>query len=124
MTPDKDIDEFLYKYEARATLSNKYYRRHRSVKFDYKYIDSAMEQMATLPFEEEPYVEVLIPQDRFRHLVEMEQFAKTVDVERQWAKQQFERERKESWIRQKNEAVATAWNRYQTLLNLVRHDYD
>jgi hypothetical protein len=122
--PNKEVDEFLHKYEAKAYLSNKMFRRMRRIKFDYKDIDSAFDTITTLPVDEEPYVEVLIPQDRFRHLVEMEQFVKSVDTEREWAKRQYQDMKKESWIRQKNESVRKAYERYQTLLNLVRHDYD
>lgn len=121
---NKELNEFLYKYEARATLSHKMFRRHKAVKFNYKDIDQAFDQLAVLPFEEEPYVEILIPQDRFRHLVEIEKFITQADREREWSKHEMERQRKESWVRQKNETVRKAYERYQTLLNLVRNDYD
>jgi hypothetical protein len=87
-------------------------------------MDQAVDQMATLPFEEEPMVEITMPQDRFRHLVEIEKFVTSADREREWAKHELERQRKEVWIRQKNDTVRKAYERYQTLLNLVRHDYD
>jgi hypothetical protein len=122
--PNKELKEFLYKYEAGANLSNRMYRRVRNIRFDYKYMDQAVDQMGTLPFEEEPMVEITMPQDRFRHLVEIEKFVTSADREREWAKHELERQRKEVWIRQKNDTVRKAYERYQTLLNLVRHDYD
>lgn len=121
---NKELNEFLYKYEARATLSDKMYRRARRIQFDYKYMDQAFDQLATLPFEEEPMVEITMPQDRFRHLVEVEGFVTSADREREWAKNQLEIQKREAWIRQKSDAVRKAYERYQTLLNLVRHDYD
>jgi len=121
---NKELKEFLYKYEAGANLSNRMYRRVRNIRFDYKYMDQAVDQMGTLPFEEEPMVEITMPQDRFRHLVEIEKFVTSADREREWAKHELERQRKEVWIRQKNDTVRKAYERYQTLLNLVRHDYD
>ena len=121
---NKELKEFLYKYEAGANLSNRMYRRVRNIRFDYKYMDQTVDQMATLPFEEEPMVEITMPQDRFRHLVEIEKFVTSADREREWAKHELERQRKEVWIRQKNDTVRKAYERYQTLLNLVRHDYD
>lgn len=121
---NKELNEFLYKYEARAQLSNMTYRRIRRIRFDYKDIDSAFDQLSTIPFEDEPMVEITMPQDRFRHLVEVEQFITSTDREREWAKQEMERQRKESWVRQKDERVRKAYERYQTILNLVRNDYD
>lgn len=121
---NKELNEFLYKYEARAQLSNMTYRRIRRVRFDYKDIDDAFDQLSTIPFEDEPLVEITMPQDRFRHLVEVEQFITSTDREREWAKQEMERQRKEQWVRQKDERVRKAYERYQTILNLVRNDYD
>ena len=121
---NKELNEFLYKYEARAQLSNMTYRRTRRIRFDYKDIDDAFDQLSTIPFEDEPLVEITMPQDRFRHLVEVEQFITSTDREREWAKQEMERQRKEQWVRQKDERVRKAYERYQTILNLVRNDYD
>ncbi len=121
---NKELHEFLYKYEAKAYLSSKMYRRCKHIRFDYKDFDTAFDTLASMPTEDEPYVEMLIPQDKFRHLVEMEEFVNKADKEYQWAQNEMERQRKDAWIRQKNESVRKAYERYQTLLNLVRYDYD
>lgn len=121
---NKELNEFLYKYEATAQLSNKMYRRPKRIRFDYKNIDSDFSLYSKIPFEDEPMVEITMPEDRFRHLVEVEQFVTSTDREREWAKQEIERQRKESWVRQKDERVRKAYERYQTILNLVRNDYD
>ncbi len=119
MNQNKKLNEFLYKYEARARLSNQYHRRHRSVKFNYADIDQAFDSLAVLPFEEEPYVEILIPQDRFHHLVEMEEYSGRREHEYNWAQEEQKRQHRERWIRQKNPAVQKAWERYQLLLGLA-----
>lgn len=120
----KEVHDFLHKYEAIASLSGRMYRRHRSIRFNYRDFDTAFDELNTIPFEEEPYVEVLIPQDKFRHLVEMEEFIQKSRKEYEWAQNEMDRQRKEAWLRQKNESVQKAYDRYQTLLNLTRHDYD
>jgi hypothetical protein len=116
---DREVARFLEKYEAMAKLSHRQFRRHRRVQFNYAEFDYAIDYLKSAPWEEEPYVEMLIPQDRFRHLVEMEEYNTRREEEYQWAKHEQDRQHRERWIRQKNPAVQTAWERYQMLLALV-----
>jgi hypothetical protein len=116
---DREVARFLEKYEARAGLSHQHYRRRRNVRFNYSEITTAIDYLKEQPWEEEAYVEMLIPQDRFRHLVEMEEYNTRREEEYQWAKHEQDRQRRERWIRQKNPSVQMAWDRYQMLLALV-----
>lgn len=116
---NREVARFLEKYEAVARLSTRQHRRYRRVRFNYADFDSAIDYLKTTDWEQEPYVEVLIPQDRFRHLVEMEDYNTKREQEFQWAEREQERQRRERWLRQKNPAVQTAWEKYQMLLALV-----
>ena len=120
MNQDKKISEFLYKFEAYARLSDRRFRRHRSVKnFSYADLGTAMDHLSTMSWEEEPYIELTIPQDRFRLLVEMDEYNTKREEEYDWVRKEQERQRHELWVRQKNPAVQKAWERYQLLLGLA-----
>jgi hypothetical protein len=117
---DKEVDYFLHLYEAHASLSQrKLYYRRRPIRYSDWVNDGS-----PIPFDQEidtePMVEVYIPQDKFRRLVEREQEFRDLVSRNQDLFDKIQQDRADDAVRKANPAVQQAWERYKMLLELAR----
>lgn len=112
-----EVREFLQRNRATAELS-----KH---KMCVRRVPSwSLKNDALLPFEaeleREPMVEIYMPQDNFRDLVEKDRWAGKLSQEVHYYKQRYLEEIEDDKIRHRNPAVRKAWEQYRMLLELAR----
>lgn len=120
--PDS-LRNFCQHYEAYVGPLPKRYRRPALVKPNWDAESDYYTQQMT--YEEIPMVEIQMPEDRFRHLVEMrDEWERTINrgfhtnsaAIEIW--RQFE---KESKLRHQHPALQDLWEQYQSMLALVNN---
>jgi hypothetical protein len=125
---DKKIKEFCWKYDAIAGPSARKYRRPARVDFSIWSSDPTLFQNT---YEDIPMVDVTMPEDRFRALLEHDAWVEKAGLQdNQFFSNNVMRvsnmvveHELECRIRQENPAVQKAWERYQMLLNTVKDYY-
>lgn len=117
---DREVNEFLHKYGASASLSRdkRYYKR---VPIRYQ---AWLDDNCPIPFEQEvemePMVEINLPREHFRKLVEREaDYQDLIRINQESANILFQ-QRADEKVRKENPAVEQAYRRYQMLLELAR----
>jgi hypothetical protein len=131
----KEAKDFCRKYDAYVQDSSRMHRRAKRV--DYKIwsesdADSFQEMFQTIPYQEVKCVEIHMPEDRFRALLEHDEWLETAGRQRgyqfandiQRASHLVEQHNRETRIRHSNPAVQLAYEKYQMMLNLVDSHYD
>lgn len=124
---NKEVNEFSYKYDAYVRESSRMHRRAR--RMDYKmWSESDPSMYQNIPYEDVKCVEIHMPEDRFRALLEHDEWLYNsrmsnyqVGGEAIQIVKQYERETR---IRHSNPSVKLAWEKYQTMLSLVDSHYD
>jgi hypothetical protein len=122
------VNEFCYNYEVKLKKSTQIHRRPilRSM---YEFHN---EELTTLfPTENISTVEMIMPEDRFRALVEHDHWLRTSGWDKSTdyvssyrrALQIAKEHEHETKVRNSNPAVQAAYDQYQTLLNLVESNY-
>jgi len=125
------IHKFASKYEAVCRPSSQYHRRTQPVpiKIGPDPVDVMYQE---LPYQSVPMVEIHLPEDRFRALIEHDAFLDIHDRLRNSttgshvyndmmrAKSIIEEHETECRIRNQHLSVRTAYEQYITLLNLCR----
>jgi hypothetical protein len=123
---DKEVKEFCSKYNAYVQPSSRMMRRHRRTPFSMWKEDPEIFQ--NIPYEEIKCVEVHMPEDRFRALIEHDEWLyksqmsgyivgnEAVDI--------VEQHRREVRIRHENPAAKIAYEKYQMILAMVDSHYD
>lgn len=124
---DKEVKEFCYKYNACVTDSSRMYRRTKRI--DYKFwSESDPEIFQQIPYEEIKCVEIHMPEDRFRALLEHDEWLYNSRMSNHMvggeAIQIVKQHERETRIRHENPSVKIAWEKYQTMLSLVSSHYD
>jgi hypothetical protein len=120
LSAEDEVNLFCKKYQAQAELSrHKVYARPVPVRYT-----DWLKDGANIPFhqeiEREPMVEIYIPQDKFRDLVERDRWLGKMEQEAQYYKQKYLQEIEDDKIRHRNPAVKKVWEQYQMLLELAR----
>ena len=131
MNPDTDIKEFCQKYEAVVGPSNRLHRRVR--RLDYTaFKEHGPELWDRVPYHDEKCVEIHMPADRFRALLEHDEWVSKAGLQdnnffnnnvSRVAQMVVEHER-ECRIRQENPAVKKAYEKYLMLLHTVSSYYE
>ena len=128
---NKEVSEFSYKYDAYVRESSRMHRRTR--RMDYKmWSESDPSMYQTIPYEDVKCVEIHMPEDRFRALLEHDEWLSKAGLhDNNYFNNnvgrvsnlvvQIERETR---IRHENPSVRIAWEKYQTMLSLVDSHYD
>jgi len=119
LSAQEETDQFLKKYQAEAGLSkNKVYARRKPIRYQDWLIDGG------IPFdqeiEREPLVEIYMPQDQFRDLVERDRWYGQLEGEARYYKERYMQEVEDDKVRHRNPAVKKAWDQYKMLLELSR----
>jgi hypothetical protein len=122
MDIDKSVNKFLHKYSARAKISDReYYQRYRPNSYKiWEEYDYYGPHTASYQVDREPMVEMYVPQDAFRKLVEREEEIEDLIRGREWEHNIVQNLREEEKIRDANPAVRLAWEKYAMMLELVR----
>lgn len=129
MDEQKQVNEFLRHYEAELKVSNRRWRRLRRFDFTaWAAADNSQDFLENQPYEDIACLELTIPQDRFRALVEdINWFDRVSDQCRQrglymneehLAQGVIDAAREEHRIRGEYPAVELAYQRYLTVLRL------
>ena len=117
----KTPEEFSWKYDAHLQPSTRMTRRHR--KLDYTaFTENGPELWNRIPYTDVPCVEIHMPEDRFRALMEDLNWIHDI-IERsgfsgQAASAITDREAEEHRLRAEYPALELAYNKYLTLLRL------
>lgn len=112
---------FLRKYEAQANLSqHKMYAKLPRYHYGRLYDYDPLSPISEISFDKEPMVEMYIPQDKFRDLVERDRWVGQMEAEARYYKERYMQEVEDDKIRHRNPAVKKAWEQYQMLLELAR----
>ena len=121
----RDVKEFCKKYEAYVTESSRMQNRVKRASFA-EWNDPEIYQ--NIPYQTVNCVEVHMPEDRFRALLEHDEWLYNARMsnyirgnEAVWIVEQHERETR---IRHENPSVRIAYEKYQTLLRMVDSHYD
>jgi hypothetical protein len=122
----KEVDKFCQKYDAYVRESSRMHRRLKPVSYAVC-SDSDPEIFETMPITEVKCVEVHMPEDRFRALLEHDKWlydARTsnyiIGNEAVYIVEQHDRETR---IRHENPAAKIAYDKYQNILRLVDIHY-
>jgi hypothetical protein len=120
MTDEQEVNSFLKRHEATAGLSrHKLYARRIPVRYN-----EWLQDGGPIPFdqavEREPMVEINMPQERFRSLVERERWYGKMEQEAEYYKRIVDQLRADERVRDDNPAVQKAWKNYLMLLELAR----
>lgn len=121
------IHKFASKYQAVCRPSSQYYRRTQSVPIKFGE-DPADVLYQELPYQSVPMVEVHLPEDRFRALIEHDDFLDKYKHMDHNLRSTFidqamaivAQHETECRIRNQHAAVQAAYEQYLTLLNLCR----
>lgn len=120
----KDVNEFCHKYQATVGQSPRTWRRSQQVPYDVWLKDPDV--FKTIECEDVPTVEITMPEDRFRALLEHDRWIEraglennrhfTVNVARVSA--MVVEHEQGCRIRHQHPAVQKAWEQYQIMLGL------
>jgi hypothetical protein len=116
----KEVEEFCGKYDAQVRPNGQMRRRHRLVTT----WEWGKDPFESVPTWDVPMVEITMPEDRFRALMEhdhwLEHLARTDDA---WigngAVNLVRKYERECRIRHEHPGVQAAWEQYQVMLRLV-----
>lgn len=126
-----ETNKFCRRYEAQVSNSPQHWRRSKPIPYSV-FQEQGFESFAQLDYETVPMVDITMPEDRFRALLEHDEWVNTAGLQNNnyfnnsvsrvsWLVAEHERECR---IRQSNPAVQAAYEKYQTLLKLVDSHYD
>lgn len=120
---DKEIQEFCRKYDAVAGPSHKVH--HRVRRLDYKiWSESDPKIIDSVPYEDIPCVEIHMPEDRFRALVEHDHWLELNQrrhngFEGAEAVRMAREHERECCLRNQHASLQKAWEQYRLILRLV-----
>ena len=123
---DKEVKNFCHKYDAYVTESHRMHRRVKRMA-PQMWSESDPELFQTIPYEDVKCVEVHMPEDRFRALVEHDHWLE-VEQRRGGAGGYFgeiatnivRNYEEETRLQHQHPGVMDAWQQYQTMLQLVK----
>ena len=119
-----ETDNFCQKYDAYVQPSSRMHRRQTRFTNWQDYVD--VEVFKSLPEETVICVEVHMPEDRFRALLENDIWVTDVidkgyrDHNRDFAKHLVDQHQQEVILREQYPALMIAWEKYQTVLRMCR----
>ncbi len=119
-TVDEAVTDFLRRYESTAELSrHKRYARRIPIRYN-----EWLKDGGPIPFdqavERQPMVEINMPQERFRDLVEKERWYGKLEQEAEYYKHRYLEAVEDEKIRHQNPTVQKAWEKYKMLLEMAR----
>ena len=120
LSAEQEVQMFCRKYEAQAGLSrDKLYAKRMPVSYRQWVNDGG-----PIPFHQEvqrePMIEVYMPQERFKQLVERERWYSNLERESDYYKGIVEQYRNDERVRDRNPSVQKAWEKYLMLLEMAR----
>ena len=122
------VDEFCHKYQAEVGQSRRTWRRQQSVPYDVWLKDPDV--FKTIECQDVPMVEITMPEDRFRALMEHDHWLANAGLHdnghftnnvMRVSNMVVEHER-ECRLRQQHPALQKAWEQYQIMLGLYGRD--
>lgn len=121
LSAQDEVNAFLKKYQAQAELSkHKVYAKMPRYHYNRIYDYDPYSSTTTIDFQQEPMVEMYIPQDKFRDLVERDRWVGQMEAEARYYKERYMQEVEDDKIRHHNPAVKKLWDQYRMLLELYR----
>jgi hypothetical protein len=121
----KTLNEFCHKYQAQVGQSTKVWHRRQSVPYDVWLNDPDV--FKSIPCQDVPMVEITMPEDRFRALMEHDHWLANAGLHdnghftnnvMRVSNLIVDHER-ECRIRHEHPGVQAAWEQYQVMLRLV-----
>ena len=126
-----EVEVFCKKYDAYVGPSSRMHRRVKRMNHDI-WSKGDQDIFNSVPVEDVKCVEIHMPEDRFRALLEHDDWVKNAglhgnnyfanNVSR--VSQRIVEHERECRIRQENPTVKAAYEKYQTLLALVQSNYE
>lgn len=117
-----EVNKFLHRYEAQASISNKQYARRVPMSLsDYHRYNTAMDVYDYETYvDREPYVEMLIPQHRFQEIIERDRYYSKLESELDYATRVVRQQAEDRLVRLQNPSVKNAYEKYKMLLEMAR----
>lgn len=120
---NNEVEHFLSKYEAHASLSDRkqYAKRIPMSVSDYHRYNTAMDvYQAESYMQREPYVEMYIPQHKFQEMIERDRYYNQLSQQVDYASKLIEDKLRDEAIHKTNPAVKKAYDKYKMLLEIAR----
>ena len=121
---DKELKEFCHKYDAYVRESSRMHNRVKRASFA---VWNDPEIYNEIPYEAVRCVEVHMPEDRFRALLEHDEWLHKAQMSNyivgNEAADIVEQHERECRIRHENPGVRLAYEKYQTMLALAESNY-
>ena len=125
----KDIQEFCHKYQAEVGPSNRTVRRAVPVPYSV-FQEQGMGAFDTLQCQHIPMVDITMPEDRFRALIEHDHWIEQAGLqENQYFNNNVMRvsnmvveHERECRLRNQHPALQKAWEQYQIILAMYRSE--
>lgn len=115
----REIDKFSNKWEARIRVSDHRYHR-REDPYNYMDFNNFYKTNYTTSYNIEQYIEILIPEHRFKYLIHQDrQLDESLSLN-EHANRMMQRSLEDERVRAENPAVDKAYRNYLTLLELAR----
>jgi hypothetical protein len=121
----KDLKEFCYKYDAYVKPSSQQYRRTTTVPYKV-FEEQGMTAFDQRTYETVPMVDITMPEDRFRALLEHDKWIEKAGLhDNQFFSNNVSRvsnliveHERECRLRQQHVSLQKAWEQYQILLSM------
>jgi len=117
---NEDLKKFCHKYECDVRTSYRKVRRMRPIRWTD--LSEDVRDLYTDMYDEQ-CLEITIPEDRFRTLVDFENEITKHQENRRAIESIIEEKRREHFLRNKNPALKKAYEHYQLILKLTHSDY-
>jgi predicted AAA+ superfamily ATPase len=118
-----EVDKFLHKYEAQASVSDRkhYAKRMPMSMSEYHRYHTAMDVYEYESYmQREPYIEMYIPQHRFQELVAREEHFDRLVLTQDYAGKILNDQLIDERVRNSNPSVKKAYEKYKMLLEIAR----
>jgi hypothetical protein len=121
----KTLDEFCHKYQAQVGKSTRVWTRRQSVPYDVWLADPNV--FKSIPCQDVPMVEITMPEDRFRALLEHDHWLERAGLhDNEYFTNNVKRvhniavdHEQECRLRAEHPALQKAWEQYQIMLGMV-----
>jgi hypothetical protein len=118
----KFVEEFCRKYDARVGPSSQPWRRSKPVPFSV-FEEQGMGAFENIQYQNIPMVEITMPEDRFRALIEhdhwLEREFRQSDISNGAVVRIVREYERECRIRHEHPGVQATWEQYQIMLRMV-----
>ena len=114
------LDKFCHRYQAQVGKSSRVWRRSRLSSYDVFAKD--LQISPTIKYEDVPMVDISMPEDRFRALLEHDDWIKRAGLDGNYTRVEnmIVEHEQECCLRAEHPTLQSAWEQYQVLLKMYQ----